>query len=302
VSTAVDRAGELTTFVAGPMQHGPVDHVWRFARRQPVGFAAALVILITVLVAIFAPIVAPYDPLQVHRGRSLEAPSREFWLGTDDLGRDVFSRIVYGARVSLQVGLIAVTAGTLVGALVGLTTGYWGGLYDLLLQRVIDALQAFPGLVLALAIASALGPSLRNSMIAVAILLIPGAARLTRGATLSAKEQQFVEATRAMGAADLRILALHIVPNIFAPVLVLASIVVGAAILIEASLGFLGLGVPPPAASWGSMLSGAGRQFFIQAPWLAIAPGVAIGLVVLSFNLFGDALRDAIDPKLRGSR
>ena len=196
--------------------------------------------------------------------------------------------------------MIAVTFGTLVGALVGMTTGYWGGLYDLLAQRLIDAIQAFPGLVLALAIASTLTPGLRNSMIAVAVLLIPGAARLTRGVTLSAKEQQFVEAARAMGASDLRVLLFHIVPNIFPPVLVLASIVVGSAILVEASLGFLGLGVPPPAASWGNMLSGAGRQFFIQAPWIAIAPGLAISLLVLSFNLLGDAVRDAIDPKLRG--
>lgn len=300
MSAAIDRAGEVQVVVAGLRQHGVVDRVLRFARQQPVGFVAGLLILLTAVVAVFAPVVAPYDPLKVHRGRALEAPSGEFWLGTDDLGRDVFSRIVFGARVSLQVGLIAVTAGTLVGAFIGLTTGYWGGWYDLFLQRVVDAIQAFPGLVLALAIASALEPGLRNSMIAVAILLIPGAARLTRGVTLSAKELQFVEASRAMGASDLRIVIWHIVPNIFPPVLVLASIVVGAAILIEASLGFLGLGVPPPAASWGSMLSGAGRQFFVQAPWLAIAPGVAIGVVVLSFNLLGDAVRDAIDPKLRG--
>lgn len=300
MSTAIDRTGELTAVVMRPVPHGFSDRVWRFARHQPVGFVAGLVILAAAVVAIFAEVVAPYDPLKIHRGRALEGPSSEFWLGTDDLGRDVFSRIVYGARVSLQVGLIAVTFGTLVGAVVGLTTGYWGGLYDLLLQRVIDAIQAFPGLVLALAIASALEPSLRNSMIAVAILLIPGAARLTRGVTLSVKEYQFVEASRAIGASDLRILAWHIVPNIFPPVLVLASIVVGAAILIEASLGFLGLGVPPPRASWGNMLSGAGRQFFVQAPWIAIAPGVAIGLIVLSFNLLGDAIRDAIDPKLRG--
>lgn len=300
MSTAIDRAGELTAVVPAVPRHGVVDRVLRFARQQPVGFASALVIVATVLIAVFAPVVAPKDPLKVHRGQALEAPSREFWFGTDDLGRDVFSRIVYGARISLQVGIIAVTAGTLVGALVGLFTGYWGGLLDLLLQRVIDAIQAFPGLVLALALVSVLGPSLRNSMIAVAILLIPGAARLTRGVTLSAKEFQFVEASRTVGASDARILALHIVPNIFPPVLVLASIVVGAAVLIEASLGFLGLGVPPPAASWGNMLSGAGRQFFVMAPWLAIAPGMAIALVVLAFNLFGDALRDAIDPKLRG--
>lgn len=297
---AVDRAGELTAIVAGPARHGPLDQIWRFARRQPVGFVAALVIVLTVLVAVFAPAVAPYSPLQVHRGRALEPPSREFWFGTDDLGRDVFSRVVFGARVSLQVALIAVTAGTLIGAIIGLTTGYWAGLYDLLMQRVVDAIQAFPGLVLALAVVSALGPSLRNSMVAVGILLIPGAARVTRGVTLSVKENQFVEASRALGASDLRIVLRHILPNIVPPVLVLASIVVGAAILIEASLGFLGLGLPPPAPSWGNMLSGAGRQFAVQAPWLAIAPGLAIGVVVLSFNLFGDALRDHIDPKLRG--
>jgi peptide/nickel transport system permease protein len=282
------------------MRHGVADRIWRFARQQPVGFASALIILATAVIAVFAPVFATKDPLKVHRGQALEAPSREFWFGTDDLGRDVYSRIVYGARISLQVGIIAVTAGTLVGALIGLFTAYWGGLFDLLLQRVIDAIQAFPGLVLALALVSVLGPSLRNSMIAVAILLIPGAARVTRGVTLSAKELQFVEASRTVGAADARILTFHIVPTIFPPVLVLASIVVGAAVLIEASLGFLGLGVPPPAPSWGNMLSGAGRQFFVMAPWLAIAPGLAIALVVLAFNLFGDALRDAIDPKLRG--
>ena len=300
MATVIDRSADLTAVALRPPAQSVAARLGRFARQQPVGSVAALVILATVVIAIFADAVAPKDPVQIHRGRALEGPQREFWLGTDDLGRDVFSRIVYGARVSLQVGVIAVTFGTLVGALVGMTTGYWGGLYDLLAQRLIDAIQAFPGLVLALAIASTLTPGLRNSMIAVAVLLIPGAARLTRGVTLSAKEQQFVEAARAMGASDLRVLLFHIVPNIFPPVLVLASIVVGSAILVEASLGFLGLGVPPPAASWGNMLSGAGRQFFIQAPWIAIAPGLAISLLVLSFNLLGDAVRDAIDPKLRG--
>ena len=280
--------------------HLPGDPVRRFARQHPAGFLSALVILATIVIAVCAPVVAPKDPLRVYRGRSLEPPSREFWFGTDDLGRDVYSRIVYGARVSLQVAIIAVTASTLVGALIGLLTGYWGGLLDLLGQRLIDTLQAFPGLVLALALVSTLGSSLRNSMIAVIIILIPGAARVTRGVTLSAKELQFVEASRAIGASDARVLLFHIVPTIFPPVLVLASIVVGGAILIEASLGFLGLGVPPPAPSWGGMLSGAGRQFFVMAPWLAIAPGLAIALLVLASNLFGDALRDALDPKLRG--
>jgi peptide/nickel transport system permease protein len=261
-------------------------------------FGAMLALLVAVAAA--APLLSPGHPTRTApRDRSL-GPSRAHPLGTDPLGRDNLTRVLYGARVSLAVGLIAVLIGSSIGTSLGVLAGYAGGWLDMTISRLIDALLAFPGLVFLIAVSAALGPSLRNSMIAVAIILIPGAARVTRGVTLSAKEFQFVEASRTVGASDARILVFHIVPNIFAPVLVLASIVVGAAVLIEASLGFLGLGVPPPAPSWGNMLSGAGRQFFVMAPWLAIAPGLAIAMLVLAFNLFGDSLRDALDPKLRG--
>jgi len=273
--------------------------LWTTLKRKPLGAASALLIAVLVLTAIFADVLSPYDPLETHPEIRLQSPSRDHLFGTDDIGRDVFSRIVQGTRISLWVGLLAVGIGTAAGMIVGLASGYWEGRLDLALQRVMDAIQAIPGLVLALAIVSVLKPNTTNAMLAIAVVIIPGNSRIVRGAVLSAKQNRYVEAAQAMGCRHPRIILSHILPNVTAPILVIASIWLGNAILIEASLSFLGLGTQPPTPSWGLMLSSTGRAFMEQAPWLAIFPGLAISLAVLGFNLFGDTLRAAWDPKLR---
>jgi peptide/nickel transport system permease protein len=269
-------------------------------KRKPLGTAAACLILLLVGPAIFADVLAPYDPFLTRPETRLLAPSWQHPFGTDDIGRDVFSRVIYGARISLWVGLLAVGIGTASGTLIGLICGYWEGTLDLMLQRVMDALQTIPGLILALAIVSVLTPNTTNAMLAIAVVIIPGNSRIVRGAVLSAKQNPYVEAARALGGSHLRLIASHILPNVTAPILIIASIWLGNAIFIEASLSFLGLGTQPPTPSWGLMLSGTGRAYMEQAPWLAIFPGLAISLAVLGFNLFGDTLRDVWDPKLRG--
>lgn len=263
-------------------------------------FGAAMVFLL-VFAAIFADVIAPYDPMEIHADFALRGPSLQFWAGTDESGRDVLSRIIFGSRISLMVGIIAVGMGSMGGALVGIVSGYFGGKADFLIQRVVDAMMSFPGLILVMAIVSVLGPSTFNAMLAIGMLIIPSNSRVVRGAVLSIKQNQYVEAAQAMGATNLRIMWAHILPNVTAPIMVLASILLGSAILIEASLGFLGLGTQPPDPSWGSMLSKSGRKYMELAPWLAVAPGVAISLAVLGFNMLGDALRDVWDPRLRGS-
>jgi peptide/nickel transport system permease protein len=273
--------------------------LWNVMRKKPLGMASAVLLIALVLTAIFADVLAPYDPLDARPEIRLQAPSRAHPFGTDDIGRDVLSRVVYGARISLWVGLLAVGIGTMAGMIIGLACGYWEGRLDIVLQRVMDAIQAIPGLVLALAIVSVLKPSTTNAMIAIAIVIIPGNSRIVRGAVLSAKQNRYVEAAQALGCRQLKIVLTHILPNVTAPILVIASIWLGNAILIEASLSFLGLGTQPPIPSWGLMLSSTGRAFMEQAPWLAIFPGLAISLAVFGFNLFGDTLRDAWDPKLR---
>jgi len=273
--------------------------LWNVMRRKPLGMASALLLLVLVLTAIFADVLAPYDPLDARPEIRLSAPSRAHPFGTDDIGRDVLSRVVYGSRISLWVGLLAVGIGTMAGMIIGLACGYWEGRLDIVLQRVMDAIQAIPGLVLALAIVSVLKPSTTNAMLAIAVVIIPGNSRIVRGAVLSAKQNRYVEAAQALGCRQLKIVLTHILPNVTAPILVIASIWLGNAILIEASLSFLGLGTQPPIPSWGLMLSSTGRAFMEQAPWLAIFPGLAISLAVFGFNLFGDTLRDAWDPKLR---
>ena len=273
--------------------------LWHVMKRKPLGLASAGLIAIIVLTAIFADVLAPYDPLAAQPEIRLAAPSWAHPFGTDDIGRDVLSRIIYGSRISLWVGLLAVGIGTFAGMIIGLITGYWEGRIDLVLQRVMDAIQAIPGLILALAIVSVLTPSTTNAMLAIAVVIIPGNSRIVRGAVLSAKQNRYVEAAQALGCRNLHIIVVHILPNVTAPNLIIASIWLGNAILIEASLSFLGLGTQPPTPSWGLMLSSTGRAFMEQAPWLAVFPGLAISLAVLGFNLFGDTLRDAWDPKLR---
>jgi peptide/nickel transport system permease protein len=275
--------------------------LWTTIRRKPLGAVSAAVLVTLVLTAVFADVLAPYDPVDTRPEIRLKAPSWAHPFGTDDIGRDVFSRVIHGARISLWVGLLAVGIGTMAGMVIGLLCGYCEGRLDLIVQRVMDAIQAIPGLVLALAIVSVLKPSTTNAMLAIAIVIIPGNSRIVRGAVLSTKQNRYVEAAQAIGCRHPRIILSHILPNVTAPILVIASIWLGNAILIEATLSFLGLGTQPPTPSWGLMLSSTGRAFMEQAPWLAIFPGLAISLAVLGFNLFGDTLRDAWDPKLRRS-
>jgi len=278
---------------------GRAQALWATIRRKPLGAVSAAVLVALVLTAIFADVLAPFDPVETRPEIRLQAPSWAHPFGTDDIGRDVLSRVIHGARISLWVGLLAVGIGTVAGMIIGLLCGYCEGRLDLVLQRVMDAIQAIPGLVLALAIVSVLKPSTTNAMLAIAIVIIPGNSRIVRGAVLSTKQNRYVEAAHAIGCRHPRIILSHILPNVTAPILVIASIWLGNAILIEATLSFLGLGTQPPTASWGLMLSSTGRAFMEQAPWLAIFPGLAISLAVLGFNLFGDTLRDAWDPKLR---
>lgn len=275
--------------------------VWsgRFARRQPVGFASALVIVVLVVVAIFAKQIAPYDPSESLRGARLLSPSTDHLFGTDERGRDIFSRVVFGSRISLQVGFIAVGIGVMGGSIIGIASGFWGGVMDTLVQRIMDALLSLPALVLAIALAGVLGQGVTTAMIAIGIVILPSANRVVRGATLTIVQSPYVEAARAVGASDVRILARHITPNVVAPIIVMASIVMGFAIVVEASLSFLGIGAPVTEVSWGQLLN-TGRAFMEDAPWLIVAPGLAITSVVLAFNLLGDALRDELDPSLRG--
>lgn len=299
MSTAT-TGGSVSILQRAAQQKSRAQALWSFMKRKPLGAASASLILLIVFTAIFADVLAPYDPLFTHPEIRLAPPSWQHPFGTDDIGRDVFSRIISGARISLWVGLLAVGIGTVAGTIIGLLCGYWEGWLDLALQRFMDALMAIPGLILAMAIVSVLTPNTTNAMLAIAVVIIPGNSRIVRGAVLSAKQNQYVEAARALGGSHLRMIVTHILPNVTAPILIIASIWLGNAIFIEASLSFLGLGTQPPTPSWGLMLSSTGRAFMEQAPWLAIFPGLAISLAVLGFNLFGDTLRDVWDPKLRG--
>jgi ABC-type dipeptide/oligopeptide/nickel transport system permease subunit len=259
--------------------------------------AGVVLLGIVVVCALFANVIAPYDPTAQDYSTVAQGPSAQHLLGTDDLGRDVLSRIVYGSRVSLQVGAIAVSIAVLLGGTLGLLAGYVGGVTDDVIMRFVDAVQAFPGLILALALAAALGPGVGNVMIAVGFISAPAMARLTRGQTLSVREREFVAAAKVMGAPPRTIIARHVWPNVTAPIIVQATLLVATAIVTEASLSFLGVGVQPPTPSWGSMLR-TGSQYLEVAPWIALAPGVAIFLTVLAFNVLGDGLRTVLDPRL----
>jgi peptide/nickel transport system permease protein len=270
----------------------------RALSRDPTAVLGGVVFLLIVFAALGAPQVAPYDPLQVHVRDRLQLPSTSYLLGTDELGRDLLSRIIYGARVSLAVGTVAVLIGGIAGVTLGLIGGFFGGGVDAIIMRCMDAVLAFPAIILALAIISALGPSPANAMIAIGIVTIPSFARITRGSLLSLKEKEFVEASRASGATSGYLMFRVLLPNTLSPILVQCSIAFATAILTEAALSFLGLGVQPPTPSWGSMLD-FGRKYLSQTPWYSVSAGAAIFLAVLSLNVLGDGLRDALDPRLR---
>lgn len=274
---------------------------WRVLRRLARNRLAMLglaIIAIFVALAVLAPWIAPHDPLRSSFAKRLQPPSAEHWLGTDELGRDMFSRLLYGARISLRVGLISVAIGIVIGVPLGAISAYYGGWVDLIVQRVIDVMLAFPGILLAIVLVSTLGVGLENVMIAVGIVSVPVYTRLVRGSALALKRKDFVEAARAAGARDLVIIARHILPNCVAPVIVQSTLQVGSSILWAAGLGFLGLGAQPPTPEWGTILS-RGRQYLLVAPHITTATGLSIMLVVLGFNLLGDGLRDALDPRMQ---
>ena len=277
--------------------------VWKgtmnFLVRKPLGAFGALIILLMVFMALAAPWISG-DPNKWHITDAMYGPSLKYWLGTNDLGQDMWAMIVRGARVSLYVGFLAVALGSCTGGVIGLVSAYYGGKVDMTIQRIMDALMSIPTLILALAIMAALGQSLNNVVLAIGIVQIPRANRIVRSQALSVKESEFALAARSIGAGDMRIMLYHILPQCMAPWLIIASAALGTAIISEASLSFLGMGVPPTVPTWGGMLSTRGREFFIDNPWMAIWPGVAISLAVYGFNLFGDALRDVLDPRLRG--
>ena len=274
-------------------------HLLELARGHPRVILAGSLVLLLFLIALLAPFISPHDPIAVNADNAYLRPlSPSHLLGTDELGRDLFSRVLWGARVSLPVAFVAVAVGLVAGGVIGLISGYFGGVFDLLLMRLIDALLAFPALILAIAIVAALGPDLRNAMIAIGIVAIPVYARLVRALVLQLKQMEFIAATRSLGATPMRIILRHLIPNLLNPVIVQVSLSAGFAILAEATLSFLGLGAQVPTPDWGQMIN-TGATFLANDPWLAIVPGAAISVTVFSFNLLGDSLRDALDPRLR---
>ena len=272
----------------------------RLCQTYPLGAIGSFIVFLVVFAAVFADFVAPYDPTTTSAKMSLSPPGADMLFGGDMMGRDVLSRIIHGARISLAVGIGSTLLGGVIGTIIGLMCGYWMGLFDLLIQRIIDMMQALPLLVMALVMAASLGPSLENTIIAISIPLVPQVARVIRSNVLSLRELPFVEAARAVGMSDLRIVFRHILPNTLAPLIVLGTAQLGSAILTEASLSFLGLGVPEPYPSWGRMLSESAAEYVRVAPWLVIFPGIAISAAVFGANLMGDAVRDFLDPRNQG--
>lgn len=273
--------------------------LWHALRRNRLATAGAAVIGLLVVAGLFGPLVAPYDPLAQNLGRSLEGPSWSHWFGTDSFGRDILSRVLYGARISLLVGVASQGIAFSLGVALGVVSGYYGGRIDGLIMRLADVTLAFPTLLLLIAITAAFQPSLMVVFVAIGIVGWAGIARLVRSQTLVVRELDFVQAARALGMRDGRLLLRHVLPNTLAPAIIAVTLGMAGAILLEAALSFIGLGAQPPTPSWGSMISD-GRDFLRTAPWISVFPGLAIGLVVLGFNLFGDGLRDAMDPRLRG--
>lgn len=280
---------------------GVLSMLYRFCRKKPLGAVGAAVMLAVLLVGVFAAPLATHDPIATSAAATLAPPNSEHWLGTDHLGRDTYSRLIFGTRVSLIVGVASTLLGSFLGGVIGLLSGYFGGTLDLVIQRLLDILQGLPLLVLALVMAAALGPSIPNVVVAISIPIMPRAARVIRASVLSIREMQYVEAARALGLQHLRIAFRHVMPNTVGPFIVLMTAQLGSAILTEAALSFLGLGVPEPWPSWGRMLSVSAAEYAQKAPYLVLFPGIAISLAVFASNLLGDALRDTLDPRLRGS-
>jgi len=272
-----------------------------FCRRKPLGAAGGFLVLVMLVMALGAPLIARYAYDESIPGARMRAPGTQFWMGTDNLSRDMWSRVVYGARVSVTVGFVTIALATLIATAIGVSSAYVGGIYDMAVQRVVDAWMSFPYLVIILSLMAVLGPGLVNLILSLSVLVAATSARVIRGAALGVMENPYIESARAMGTGHLRIVLRHVVPNIMATVIIVATIGLGGVILAESSLSFLGLGVPPPQPSWGAMLAGSGRSYMLRAPWMAIFPGLAISLAVFGFNMLGDALRDVLDPRLRGT-
>jgi peptide/nickel transport system permease protein len=296
-------AAQLDAVLVGaPARPGAWTVVGRFIRKKPQGAAGGVIMLVMVFTAVFAPWLQTHDPIATDAANTLARPTADHWLGADHLGRDIYSRIVHGAWVSLMVGVGSTLLGSVLGGIIGLLSAYVGGKTDLITQRLLDILQGLPLLVLALVMSASLGPSVRNVIIAISIPIIPRAARVIRASVLSIREMQYVEAARALGLRHLRIAFGHILPNTVGPFIVLCTAQLGSAILVEATLSFLGMGIPEPYPSWGRMLSVSAAEYAQKAPHLVLFPGIAISLAVFGSNLLGDALRDTLDPRLRGSR
>ena len=294
----MDHMAEVDVDVVRPHESWP-RVVLNFMLRKPLGGFGLIVLVALVVMAIFAEALSSYDPVATDANRTLEAPSGAHFFGTDYLGRDMYSRIVHGSRISLAVGISTTAAGGILGLIIGLFSGYMLGWWDEVTQRLMDLLQGLPLLVMALVMSAALGPSVHNTILAISIPLIPRAARVIRSSTLAIREMPFVEAARALGMSELRIAVMHVLPNTLAPFIVLTTAQLGSAILTEAALSFLGLGIPEPYPSWGRMLSQSAAEYAQKAPWLVIYPGLAISLTVFATNLLGDSLRDVLDPRLR---
>ncbi|MBT2688843.1 ABC transporter permease [Bacillus sp. ISL-47] len=276
----------------------PWMEAWRSFRKNKLALIGSIIVLFFILLAVFAPLIAPQGINEQMLSKRLQAPSSEHWFGTDDFGRDILSRVIYGARISLWVGFLAVMGSIVVGCLLGVVAGYYGKWVDAIISRVFDIMLAFPSILLAIAIVAVLGPSLRNALIAIAVINIPNFGRLIRSRVLSVKQEEYIMAAKAVGMSNSRILFKHVLPNSMAPIIVQGTLAIATAIIEAAALGFLGLGAEAPNPEWGKMLADA-KAYLVQAPWTMIFPGLAIMLTVLGFNLMGDGLRDALDPRMK---
>lgn len=299
----LEVVAEELSFTRDEQQHAPLrGRALDLCRRQPLGAFGGAIVIALLVTALFAEYLAPYSYEVGYADARLQSPDWEHPFGTDANGRDMLSRIIYGARISVTVGFGAVLIGTGLATLIGLISGYFGGWVDLAMQRIVDTWISFPALVLLISFVAVFGSSLLNVTLILGILLVPGASRVIRSSVIAMRHLPYVEAARCLGASPVHIIARHVLPNVFTTVIVLATVQLGTAILAESTLSFLGYGVPPPYPAWGSMLSGTGRAYMLQSPWLSIWPGLAISLAVFGFNVLGDALRDELDPRLRGSR